>query len=180
LNDFEHRARVGEVRDAIWKLALTNQVTDLHTEKENPMKTQILATVGALLFSTVMAGDARAQSRTMEANVPFAFEVGDKVMPAGNYRIESMLTGSGTLQVIRNTNGDVRVTVATIVVPAKSENSAVELIFHRYGSHNFLAQIQDGEGHARELFESQLEKKLARSQAMNEIALLTHVPTERR
>jgi hypothetical protein len=180
LNDFEHRARVGGVRDWIWKLAVTSQETDQHTEKENPMKTQILATVGALLFSTVMASEARAQSRTMEANVPFAFEVGGKVMPAGNYRIESMLTGSGTLQVIRNTSGDMQVTVSTILVPAKNENSAVELIFHRYGSHNFLAQIQTGDGHARELFESQLEKKLSRSQSMNEIALLTHVPTERR
>jgi hypothetical protein len=144
------------------------------------MKTQILAIASALLFSTVMASEAQAQSRTVEANVPFAFEVGDKVMPAGTYRIESMLTGSGTLQVIRNTEGDVRVTLATIVVPAKNENSAAELFFHRYGSHNFLAQIQTGDGHARELFESQLEKKLARTQALNEIALLTHVPTERR
>jgi hypothetical protein len=180
LNDFEHRARVAKVRDAIRRLAATNQKTDQPTEKENPMKTQILAIASALLFSTVMASESRAQSRTMEANVPFAFEVGEKTMPAGTYRIESVLTGSGTLQVIRNANGDVQVTVSTILVPAKSENSAVELIFHRYGSHNFLAQIQNGDGHARELFESQLEKKLARSQAMNEIALLTHVPAERR
>lgn len=143
------------------------------------MKMQILAIAGAVMLSTVMAGECRAQSRTLEANVPFAFEVGDKTMPAGSYRIESMLTGSGSFQVIRGANGDVQVRVSTIAVPAKNEKSRSELIFHRYRNHNFLAQIQTGDGHGCELFESQLEKKLAHSQAMNEIALLTHVPAGR-
>jgi hypothetical protein len=142
------------------------------------MKTQILAITGAVVLSTLMAGECRAQSRTLEAKVPFGFEVGDKTMPAGNYRIESMPTGAGSLQVIRSANGDVRVTLWTIAIPANG-NSEPELIFHRYGNHYFLAQIQTGDHHARELFESRPEKELARSQAMNEIAVLIRVPAGR-
>jgi hypothetical protein len=149
------------------------------SEKENSMKTQILAIAGAVVLSTLMAAECRAQSRTLEAKVPFAFEVGDKTMPAGNYRIESMPTGAGSLQVIRSANGDVRVTLSTIAIPAKNGNSEPELIFHRYGNHYFLAQIQTGDHHARELFESRPEKELARSQAMNEIAVLIRVPAGR-
>jgi hypothetical protein len=143
------------------------------------MKSQILAIAGAVVLSTFMAGECRAQSRTLEARVPFAFEVGDKTMPAGNYRIESIPTGAGSLQVIRSAKGDVQVTLSTIVIPAKNGNSEPEWIFHRYGTRYFLAQIQTGDGHARELFESQSEKKLAHSEAMNEIAVLIRVPAGR-
>lgn len=142
------------------------------------MKSQMLAIAGAAVLSTLMAGECRAQSRTLEAKIPFAFEVGDKAVPAGDYRIESMPTGAGSLQVIRSADGDVRVTLSTIAIPAKNGNSEPELIFHRYGNH-FLAQIQTGDHHARELFESRLEKELARSQAMNEIAVLIRVPAGR-
>jgi hypothetical protein len=148
-------------------------------DEENPMKTEMLLLAGAVLLSTVMASKCQAQSRALEANVPFPFEVGDKIMPAGSYRIESLLTGSGSLEVIRSTNGEVRVTVSTIAVPVKNENSRVEWIFHCYRSHNFLVQIQTGDGHGRQLFRSQLEKKLAGSEARNEIALLTHVTAGR-
>jgi hypothetical protein len=149
------------------------------SEKENSMKTQILAIAGAVVLSTLMAGECRAQSRTLEAKVPFAFEVGDKTMPAGNYRIESIPTGAGSLQVIRTFKGDAQATLSAIAVPARNVNFGPALIFHRYGTHYFLAAIQTGDGHARELFESQLERKLARSEAMNEIAVLIRVPEGR-
>ena len=140
------------------------------------MKTQILAMAGAVVLLALMAGECRAQSRALEAKIPFAFEVGDKTMPAGNYRIESMATGAGSLQVIRSANGDAQVTLSAIAVPAKDANFGPALIFHRYGRNCFLAAIRTGDGHARELFESQLEKKLARSEAMNEIAVLIRLP----
>jgi hypothetical protein len=149
------------------------------SEKENSMKTQILAIASAVVLSTLMAGECRAQSRTLEARIPFAFEVGDKTMPAGNYRIESIATGAGSLQVIRSFKGDAQVTLSAIAVPTKDANFGPALIFHRYGIRYFLAAIRTGDGHARELFESQLEKKLKRSEAMNEIAVLIRLPEGR-
>jgi hypothetical protein len=136
------------------------------------MKTQILAIAGAVVVSTFMAGECKAQSQTLEAKVPFAFEVGDKTVPAGNYRIESIPTGAGSLQVIRNAKGDVQVTLSTIAVTARSANSGPELIFHRYGNRYFLAQIRTRDGRVSELFPSQQEKELARTEPTNDIALL--------
>lgn len=140
------------------------------------MKSQILVIAGIVILLSFIAGECRAQSRALEAKVPFAFEAGDKTLPAGSYRIESMPTGAGSLQVIRSAQGGVQVTLSMIAVPAKNANSGPELIFHRYGTYYFLAQIQTGDGRGREVIESQLEKRLARTEAMNEIALMIRVP----
>ncbi len=69
------------------------------------MKTKILAMAGAVLLSIIGAGVCGAQSRTLEVNVPFAFEVGNKTMPAGSYRVETVLTGNGSLQMLRSNSG---------------------------------------------------------------------------
>jgi hypothetical protein len=136
------------------------------------MKTQVLAIAGAVILSSFMAGECRAQSRTLEAKIPFAFEIGGKTVPAGSYQIETILTGAGSLQVIRNAKGDVQVTLSTVAVTAKGANSGPELIFHRYGNRYFLSQIRRCDGRVSELFPSQREKELARTEPRNDIALL--------
>jgi hypothetical protein len=136
------------------------------------MKTQILAVTGALMLSMALASECRAQSRALEANIPFAFQAGNKTMPAGNYRIESMQTGAGSLQVIRSAGGDVQTTIWTIAPAVPDATEAPELIFHRYGSHYFLAQIRTGDGQVRELYPSRQEKEMARSQPRGEFTLL--------
>jgi hypothetical protein len=113
-----------------------------------------------------------AQSRTLEAKVPFAFEVGDKIVPAGSYQIESIPTGANSLQVIRNAKGDVQATLSTIPVTGSSANSGPELIFHRYGNRYFLSQIRTGDGRVRELLPSQQEKELVGTEPTNDIAFL--------
>ena len=140
------------------------------------MRTQILAVAGALMISMVAASECRAQSRAMEANIPFAFEVGNKTMPAGYYRIESMPTGAGSIQVIRSANGNAQATISTIAAAAPDITVASALIFHRYGNQYFLAEIRTGDGHAREVFPSQQEKELARSEPKIEVALQSRTP----
>jgi hypothetical protein len=136
------------------------------------MRAQILAVAGALMLSMVAAGECRAQSKALEANIPFAFEAGSKTMPAGNYRIESMPTGGGSLQVIRSANGNAKVTNSTIAEAAPDAAAGPGLVFHRYGSQYFLAQIQTGDGHTRELFPSRKEKEVAHAQSRTEVALV--------
>lgn len=138
------------------------------------MRKQILAVAGAVVLSMAAASECRAQSRALEANIPFAFRAGNKTMPAGNYRIESMPTGAGTLQVIRRVDGDARATISTIAEAAPSAPARPRLVFHRYGSQYFLAQIETGDGHARELFLSRQEKEMARLQTRIEVALAAH------
>jgi hypothetical protein len=145
-------------------------------KREDRMKKQILAMAGAVLLSIVAAGECRAQSRSLEVSIPFAFEVGNKPMPAGSYRVESVPTGAGSLEVLRSNSGDARLTISTMATALNSGTPAPTLVFHRYGNRYFLAQIRTGEGHARELFPSRQEKELARSQSRIDVAVLGPVP----
>jgi hypothetical protein len=143
------------------------------------MKTKIIAMWGAVLISIIGAGVCRAQSRPLETNIPFTFEVGNKTMPAGSYRVESMPTGNGSLQVLRSNSGEARLTISTMATATNSGTPAPSLVFHRYGNRYFLAQIRNAGGHTRELYPSSQEKELARSEPV-EIALLVQSPAGKR
>jgi hypothetical protein len=145
---------------------------DERMEKEIPMKTQALAVVVALTISVVAAGECFARPSVLHANIPFAFAVGDKWLPAGQYQIETVTTGSGTLQVIRRSSGGGGSTFfSTIALEAHDGNSKTELVFHRYGNEYFLSQIWNGEGKARQLIESNEEKEAAHTGSAIEVAL---------
>lgn len=136
------------------------------------MKTKILAMAAVLLLSLGAASKCRAQSRSIEVNVPFAFEVGNKSMPAGSYRVESVPTGAGSIEILRSNNGGVRLPISTTATTSINGTPASALIFHQYGNRYFLAEIQTGDGHARELLPSQQEKEVARSGHRIEIAVV--------
>lgn len=140
------------------------------------MNTKILAMAGAALLLIIPAGESQAQSRSLEVNVPFTFEVGNKAMPAGSYRVESVPTGAGSITILRSDSGDVRLPISTMAPASNSGTPAPALLFHRYGNRCFLAQIRTGDGYAREVFPSQQEKELARSEPKVEVALLGRAP----
>jgi hypothetical protein len=142
-------------------------------EKENTMRKQTLAVAVALAISILAVGDCFARPGTLQANIPFAFEVGDKRLPAGQYQIETVTTGSGTLQVIRQSNGGANIFLSTIAVEVHDSNSNAKLVFHRYGSEYFLSQIWNAEGKVRRLNESKQEKEAARNGSAIEVALST-------
>jgi hypothetical protein len=140
------------------------------------MKTKILAMAGAVLLSIIGAGVCRAQSRTLEVNVPFAFEVGNKTLPAGSYRVETVLTGNGCLQMLRSNGGGARLTILTMAAATNSAAPAPSLVFHRYANRYFLSQIRTGGGRARELYRTLQEKELARSEPGVDVAILIQTP----
>jgi hypothetical protein len=63
------------------------------------MKTKLLAVVAALLLSVVATSVCYAQQTALTVTIPFAFQAGNQTMPAGEYRVESVLesvlTGTG-------------------------------------------------------------------------------------
>jgi hypothetical protein len=78
----------------------------------------------------------------MRANIPFAFTVGDKTLPAGVYTVRVLNPASDrkVLQ-IRSERGDVSAMVQT--VPAKdAPSSDTKLVFRRYGENYFFAKAQ--------------------------------------
>jgi len=109
------------------------------------MKSHLHLTIAIIIVCGVFSISGHGQtsvSPTMRADMPFAFTVGEKALPAGVYtvRILNPTSDRKTLQ-IRSENGRVSAIVQTAGVNcAPAENA--KLVFRRYGDHYFFAQAQ--------------------------------------
>ena len=99
----------------------------------------MIIVVGAF---TVSAHAQTAANQKVVANIPFAFNVGTKNLPAGRYTITVVNPSSDRKALqIRSINGrSTAITLTNNVVGNASENT--RLVFHRYGDQYFLAQTQ--------------------------------------
>jgi hypothetical protein len=102
----------------------------------------------ALLILCLLAGvggiTARAQidsGVTVEANIPYAFVVRDKTLPAGKYTIKVLNDTDLNLLEIRSANGRTAVLFGTESLQADGTPSKTEVVFDRIGDQYFLSQI---------------------------------------
>lgn len=125
--------------------------------------TMMFMMLGLLIVAGL--GSAQAQiSRRLEVDIPFKFTVGDTTLPAGKYYVKQ--PSDMDLQVLEISSADGKVSVATIVENAQANQtpSKSELIFDRYGNHDFLRQVwESGHQTGAELPPSHAEKKIAQS-----------------
>ena len=141
------------------------------------MKKQILSVAAAFLLSTIAAARCGAQQNALEVNVPFAFEVGNKMLPAGEYRIGRVSSGDETVQLIRQSDGDAFIIVTTLAVERTGKPLSASLVLNRYGNDYFLAEIWTGNTQGRQLYKSAREKELASTMKKDEVALLARAPS---
>ena len=109
------------------------------------MKRHLPLTIAIMIVCGVFAIDTQAQNggaQIMRAQVPFAFTVGDKTLPAGSYtlRILNPTSDRKVLQ-IRSENGRASAIVQTLGVNGPLARHA-KLVFRRYGDRHFFAQAQ--------------------------------------
>ena len=108
------------------------------------MKKEIYAAVTLLMVIGIWAVTAEAQSVngvSIRANIPFEFSIGDKLLPAGEYRIQQVNPSSDVAMLqIANANGEARVLVRVQSMRARDTNRT-ELVFNRYGSSYFLSTL---------------------------------------
>jgi hypothetical protein len=128
------------------------------------MKRQIVNSLSMFVMLTaafaVAVVSAKGQSIRAVAQVPFDFVIGDKVLPAGEYTVNSM-TQDGSILRIHNDEAGQAATRVTITVVAKSRNSQSRLIFHRYGQTYFLAEVwREGDSEGRLLTQSKKERSM--------------------
>jgi hypothetical protein len=124
---------------------------------------RITATALLAIASLAMAGTSFAQSKGVQANVPFDFTVANQVLPAGTYRIEMESVG-----LIKIKNHNKPISVFTLVNPdgASSKNGG-KLIFHKYGGQYFLSEVlSDSASMNVALLPSKTEKRVRLQQAM--------------
>jgi hypothetical protein len=124
---------------------------------------RITATALLAIANLAMAGTSFAQSKGVQANVPFDFTVANQVFPAGTYRIEQKSVG-----LIEIKNHDKPISAFTLVNPdsTRSKNGG-KLIFRKYGSQYFLSEVLcDSASMNVELLPSKAEKRVRLQQAM--------------
>jgi len=100
-----------------------------------------LIAIALLIFASLLtAGVAMAADRGAQANVPFAFNVGDTVFPAGDYTIsQAGWRPSGVIE-IRSTDAK-HATLTTAFGDAAKPVNGGELVFNRYGDRYFLTEV---------------------------------------
>ncbi|HXH68358.1 MAG TPA: hypothetical protein VNI81_14230 [Candidatus Limnocylindrales bacterium] len=123
-----------------------------------------------VLAGLVMAGSSagvRAQQaeRVVKFETPFAFEVENNKLPAGEYTV---LVQGGWLQ-IQGKDGEDAAHALTIPVVSRGSKPVVKshVVFHNYQGRYFLAEIwASGQEKGRELLETREEQQLAKRQEM--------------
>jgi hypothetical protein len=136
------------------------------------MKKQILAVAAALVFTALAPAQSHAQQVT-QAKIPFAFQAGNTMMPAGEYQIQRALPEVKTLQLIRRTDSSASTFVGTNVVESRDKNAESKLIFHCYSNECFLSEIWIGSGQGLKLVQSRREKEVSRAKTENELAVVS-------
>ena len=101
------------------------------------MKRNVFGALMTLIMAaTITVPVVNAQQTIMRCNVPFAFNIGDKQLPAGTYVVREM----DRVTLIQSKDGENRVLgIYNYAVPSKADEN--KLVFDKVGDHYFLTQI---------------------------------------
>ena len=94
----------------------------------------------------------------MRAQIPFDFHVGDHLVRAGDYTINSFGTGEQVLR-LSGDKGSAATTSNYATERGRGEGRA-RLVFHKYGDQYFLAAVWGSDSTGRTLSKSKRERNL--------------------
>lgn len=95
-------------------------------------------TFTAALVASLAGFCLSAQTVKLEAHVPFEFQMGKAVLPAGDYSV----TQSGHVLILRNESG--KASAIALLGPGASRKAAEPngvLVFNKYGEEYFLSTL---------------------------------------
>ena len=107
------------------------------------MKRIISMTFAIIILATAYtAGAHQISAQVVIANIPFAFTVNNKTLPAGKYTITVLNSSSDRKALqIRSMNGRFSAMILTNAVIGRIADNA-KLVFERYDDRYFFAQAQ--------------------------------------
>ena len=98
----------------------------------------VLTLAAAFMLGDLFVPVSFSQSAAMAVDIPFAFYAAGKLMPAGTYRLEPASAGSWVMEI----SGDKGNSIFVGTTPVANKRPATgRLVFNRYGSVNFLAEL---------------------------------------
>jgi len=119
-------------------------------------------TVSLALTSAVYLG--AASSETLKVNIPFAFHVDKKVLPAGTYTVRidraTSMSALGTALVIQTPDGKIWHRITTTPGYRSGLTGQASLTFNRYADSYFLSSVESFSVTC-ELRRSSAEKEMA-------------------
>jgi len=124
------------------------------------MKRNIIGALMTLIVAASMAVPVvQAQQTILTATVPFAFNIGDKQLPAGAYEVRELDRAT----LIQSRDGEHSV-LGIYAYAGASKADETKLVFNKVGDHYFLAQIwTSARGQGLAVPESKVEKELRAS-----------------
>jgi len=123
------------------------------------MKKSFFRIAGMLALAVVATAQMARAQEPLVANIPFAFTAGEKMLPAGEYRVEKATPGSLAL-LIRRSDGKESTFVSSFAAESNMPNTQSKLVFHRYGNRYFLSQVWvAGHSQGRQIRETAKEKE---------------------
>ena len=131
------------------------------------MTKKIYSTFAMLgLFLVLAVGSVQAQSgRSLEVNIRFDFQVGNKVLPAGQYTVRRLTQNSMIVESADGSRSAIAQTPGT--VDDSGKKTTERLVFHQYGDQYFLAQIWLTRGaDGRELATTKAEREASKAQTL--------------
>ena len=109
------------------------------------MKRQFLILIAIVAFATTLTTNALGQTgKTVKANIKFDFHIGERVYPAGEYRIESIGSMSETILQIRSVGDTNKNDIIVANHSNEGERQTPILVFQKYGENYFLTEISLG------------------------------------
>jgi hypothetical protein len=128
------------------------------------MKNLVARTLTPLLFLGVLllgpVAHAQRVARVIQANIPFAFSVGNRIFPAGNY---SLVSTARVLLELRDPQGRTLVKVLTNSVETLDTPAFPRLRFERGDDGYSLAQVwQENDSIGQQLQPSKARAKSAK------------------
>lgn len=130
----------------------------------------------ALLFALATTSFAQSARRTVIL-IPFDFVAGEKVLPAGTYRVEAVRRDSYTVWEVRSTAGRAGAVVMTSAVGSgAAEEARPRLVFRKYAETYVLAQLwPSGDSAGREVVQSRRGRALvARDVKPEAVTVMAH------
>jgi len=133
--------------------------------------------IALLMMVGLAVAAASAQStQPMNFRTPFAFMVGDQLLPAGAYTVH-VVTVTGKLLVSKPDGTAAGNFVGSIVLQKLDYESRYRLVFHRYGTQYYLSEIwTPGYRTGRAIIQHPSEQKLAKAGEPQHVTLYVSAP----
>jgi len=113
------------------------------------------------LFCGKLPASAHSLEHLMTIQVPFDFQVGEKLLPAGKYVIKRD-PQTPQLLLIQGAEQNTLAIVQTITLEMSQEPARGSLTFKRYGEQRFLSEVKVSKyGYGYSLIKSKAEQRLA-------------------